>query len=250
MKRLAGKIAVVTGGSSGIGRGIVKQFYKEGAQVIIFGRDQKKLDSVREEISPDIATICGDVTKTDDLKALFKTVSTQFGKINILVANAGVGNRLALREATEEAFDYMVNINYRGLFFTVRHSLNFLDTKAASIILLSSITANMMVKNHSIYSSSKAAVSKLAETMAIDLADENIRVNAILPGFINTPIFKERLAKNPNLLTDVARKIPLKRIGQPIDIAHAATFLASDDASYITGAKLVVDGGLSGFLDV
>lgn len=242
MKRLHHKVAVITGGNSGIGKGIAKHFFQEGARVVIFGRNQSSLAKAKNEMENKILAIAGDITKSDDLKNLFEQTLSHYGKIDILIANAGVGERIPVEEAREKDFDTMSNINYRGTYFTVRHSLDYLSSHA-SIILIASCSAAITLKHHSIYASTKAAVVKLAKSFAFDLAPKSIRVNSISPGYIITPIFNERLKHDPDYLKRKEINIPLKRIGTPQDIANAALFLSSDEASYITGVDLLVDGG-------
>lgn len=244
MKRLENKVAIITGGNSGIGKGIAQYFYNEGAKIVIFGRNQETLDAAKKEMGNDILTIQGDVTNTQDLKNLYEKTLAHYGKIDILVANSGVGERLHVSNVTEEKFDYMVDINYRGVYFTVKYALDYLNNNA-SIILISSCAATVTIKHHSVYASTKAAVVKLAKNLAYDLANQGIRVNSISPGYIRTPIFDERLKTDPDYLNRRVDKIPLKRIGNPQDIGSAALFLASDEASYITGVDLLVDGGYS-----
>jgi NAD(P)-dependent dehydrogenase (short-subunit alcohol dehydrogenase family) len=242
MKRLQNKVAIITGGNSGIGKGIAKHFVKEGAKVVIFGRNQQSLDQTKDELGNQIVVVQGDVTKTKDLENLYAQTLSHFGKCDILVANAGIAKRIHIEDVTEENFDSMVNSNYRGAFFTVRYALDFLNPNA-SIILIASTAATITLKRHSIYASTKAAVVKLAKSFAYDLSDKSIRVNSISPGYIRTPIFDDRLKRDPEYLSRREANIPLKRIGTPQDIANAALFLASDEASYITGIDLLVDGG-------
>lgn len=242
MKRALNKVVVITGGSSGIGKGIAKKFVEEGARVVIFGRDRKKLEIAQNEISKDMVIVQGDVTKTEDLKNLFLTTKSHFGKIDTLIASAGVGTQIPLEQVTENDFDQMIGINYRALFFTVRYALDFLN-HPSSILLIASIAAYGTVKGHSVYSSAKAAVLKLAKNFSFDLADKGIRVNSISPGYIRTPIFDERIKKEPDYIQSREKYIPLKRMGTPEDIANAALFLSSEEASFITGADLIVDGG-------
>lgn len=242
MKRALNKVVVITGGASGIGKGIAQKFVQEGSKVVLFGRDEKKLAAAKDEISNEMLVIQGDVSKTNDLKNLYAQTKSHFGLIDVLIANAGVGGRIPLEKVTEKEFDYMVDINYRGVFFTIRYALDFLR-QPSSIVLIGSIAAHGTVKGHSIYSSTKAAVVKLAKNFSFDLVDKKIRVNSISPGYIRTPIFDERIEKDPSYLESRKKYIPLGRIGSPEDIANAALFLSSEEASYITGADLVVDGG-------
>lgn len=242
MQRLQHKVAVITGGNSGIGLGIAEKFHAEGAKVVIFGRNQKTLEAAKAKLQDRCLCVEGDITQTDDLKRLFNETEKTFGKIDALVVNAGVGERLSIEEVTEEKFDTMVNINYRGAYFTVKYALDYLNHPAA-VILIGSIAATLTIKRHSVYASTKAAVVKLAQNIANDLGKYQIRVNSISPGYIKTPIFEKRLQSNPDYLNKRAVNIPLQRIGTPEDIANAALFLASDEASYITGTNLLVDGG-------
>jgi NAD(P)-dependent dehydrogenase (short-subunit alcohol dehydrogenase family) len=242
MKRAFNKVVVITGGGSGIGKGIAKKFAQEGAKVVLFGRDQNKLISAKKEIANDVLIVQGNVADTDDLKKLFVQTKSHFGSIDVLVANAGIGTQVLLEEATEEDFDEIVGINYRALFFTVRYALDFVN-QPSSIILIASVAGYGTVKGHSIYSSAKAAVLKLAKNFSFDLAHKKIRVNSISPGYIRTPIFDERIQKDPDYIESRKKYIPLGRMGTPEDIANAALFLSSEEASFITGADLVVDGG-------
>ena len=243
MSRLQNKLAVITGGNSGIGKGIAKKYYEEGAKIVIFGRNPETLESAKSDIGSDILTVGGDVTSADDLKRLYQEAENHFHqKVDIVVANAGMGERLNIRDVTEEKFDKMVNINYRGCYFTVKYALPHIN-ETASIVLISSIAGHVSVMNHSVYASTKAAVRKLAQNLTNDLGPDGIRVNSISPGYIQTPIFDNRLEDDPDYLKRRATRIPLRRIGTPEDIANAALFLASDEASYVTGTDLIVDGG-------
>lgn len=242
MKRLENKVAVITGGNSGIGKGIAERFAEEGAKVVILGRNPETLAQAEKEIGGDILAVQGDVTRTEDLQNLYSQCISRFGKIDIVVANSGVGQRLHATEVEEKNFDYMVDINYRGVYFTVRYAIPHLNPHA-SIILIASCAATITLKRHSVYASTKAAVVKLAQNFSYDLSDLSIRVNSISPGYIRTPIFDERLKRDPEYLARREANIPLKRVGEPRDIANAALFLASSEASYITGVDLLVDGG-------
>lgn len=242
MNRLQNKVAVITGGNSGIGKGIAKQFLQEGANVVIFGRNEKTLEEAKQELGGNIVTVQGDVTNTTDLKKLYETTLNTFGKIDVLVSNSGVGERLHINDVEEDNFDYLVNINYRGAYFTVKYATDYLNPHA-SIILIASLAGSLTLKNHSVYASTKAAVIKLAKNFAADLASQLIRVNSISPGYIHTPIFDTRLKTDPDYLKRREANIPLQRIGTPEDIAKSAIFLACDESSYITGIDLLVDGG-------
>lgn len=244
MQRLKGKVAIITGGNSGIGKGVAEHFYQEGAKVVIFGRDQQTLDEVRNEMDDKILAIQGDVTNTSDLKNLFEQTHTTYGKCDILVVNSGVGLRLNVTDVTEENFDHMVDINYRGAYFTVKYALDYLNSPA-SIIMIASASASITLKNHSVYASTKAAIVKLAKNFANDLGSRGIRVNSISPGYIKTPIFDTRLEQDSAYLSRREVNIPLQRIGTPQDIANACLFLSTDESSYITGIDLIVDGGYS-----
>lgn len=244
MQHLKNKVALITGGSSGIGYGIAQHFHNEGAKVIIVGRDAEKLAAAKKALGDNVLALEGDIANTANTKKIVEQAHAHFGKIDILIVNAGMGERLSIEEVTEEKFDKMVNINYRGAYFTVKYALDYLN-HPASIILIGSIAANLTIKRHSVYASTKAAIVKLAQNLSNDLAKYQIRVNSISPGYIKTPIFDNRLKTNPDYLNSRAKNIPLQRIGTPEDIAKAALFLASDESSYITGTNLLVDGGYS-----
>ncbi len=177
---------------------------------------------------------------------LYATTLQQFGKIDALVVNSGIGERISVTHVSEEKFDAMANINYRGAYFTVKYALDYLNPNA-SIIMIASASAHVTVKNQSVYASTKAALLQMTKNFSFDLAERQIRVNSISPGYIKTPIFTSRLQANPAYLEEKLQYIPLKRIGEPGDIANAALFLASEEATYITGADLCVDGGLTAF---
>ena len=245
MSKLTGKIAVITGGNSGMGLATAKRFVAEGAYVFITGRRQAELDRAVKEIGRNVTGVQGDASKLADLDRLYATVKKEKGRIDILFANAGVGELGPLGEITEQHFDKIFDINVKGLLFTVQKALP-LFADGGSIILNASIAASSGVAGFSVYSASKAAVRSFARCWTSDLKSRKIRVNAISPGPIETPIFntmgltEEQIA---GFKQSFVTSVPLGRIGQPDEIASAALFLASDDSSYVTGIELFVDGG-------
>ncbi|EFB41300.1 hypothetical protein pah_c047o079 [Parachlamydia acanthamoebae str. Hall's coccus] len=243
MGEFTNKVVVITGGNSGIGEAIAKKFDQEGAKIVIFGRDQNRLETVCKELNQAVY-VQGDVRLIPDLDKLFATAIQNFGKIDVLVANAGISTRKKIEEVDEELFDEMVSINYKGVYFTVQRSIPHLNTNS-SVILISSAAAHKGWRFHSVYSSTKAAVSMLARNFAADLIDKGIRVNAVSPGFTDTPIFDETKAVNPKQLEEFTKGIPLKRFASSEEIAESVAFLASSKATYIVGVDLVVDGGAS-----
>tara|TARA_B100001173_G_scaffold294842_1_gene289095 strand:- start:232 stop:1002 length:771 start_codon:yes stop_codon:yes gene_type:complete len=241
--RLSGKVALITGGSSGIGRGIAKRFVAEGAQVSVIGRDERRLTELKDELGKNLQIIQGDVTNHESLKDMIDKARDSFGFIDTLVCSAGVGYRLPLKDATLHEFDHAFSVNVRAMFDMIKIVEKELMSGNSSILLISSIAGHVTFTDHVIYSASKAAVTKMTANFAIDLAEKGIRVNAISPGFIETPIFEQKVSEDPNFFDKLGSLVPLKRMGMPEDIAHAATFLCSDEASYVTGVDLIVDGG-------
>jgi NAD(P)-dependent dehydrogenase (short-subunit alcohol dehydrogenase family) len=245
--KLEGKIALITGGNSGIGLATAKEFVSEGAYVFITGRREAELAAAKKQIGKNVTAIQGDVSSLDDLDRLFVQIKKEKGKIDILFANAGVARYAPLGTITEDFFDSIFDINVKGVLFTVQKSLPLLRD-AGSIILNASIVATKGLSSNSVYSATKAAVRSFARTWTTDLKDRRIRVNAISPGPIDTPGLSELLASSE---TGEQRKkmisttVPLGRFGRPEEIAKAVVFLASDDASYITGIELFVDGGFA-----
>jgi len=247
MKRLEGKVAVVTGGNSGIGLATARRFAEEGAHVFITGRRQAELDAAVKQIGRQATGVQGDVANLTDLDRLYAAVKQQQGRIDILFANAGGGALAPLGTITEEHFDKTFGVNVKGLLFTVQKALP-LFRDGGSIILNASITASKGMEAFSVYSATKAAVRSFARCWTVDLKNRRIRVNAISPGPIDTPGYKnlglteeqmEEFKKN------VVTTVPMGRMGDPDEIAKAALFLASDDSSYVTGIELFVDGGMA-----
>ena len=247
MGKLEGKVAVITGGSSGIGLATAQRFANEGARVFITGRRQDELDAAVKLIGKNAIGVQGDVSNLKDLDRLYATVGEEHARIDVLFANAGGGEFAALGSITEEQFDKTFSINVKGLVFSVQKALPlFLD--GGSIILNASVAGSKGIEAFSVYSATKAAVRSFARTWTTDLKARKIRVNAISPGPIDTPILdnlaisKEELGQ---LKTNLAAGVPLGRMGQPDEIANAALFLASADSSFVTGIELFVDGGLA-----
>lgn len=247
MAKLTGKVALVTGGNSGMGLATAKLFAAEGAKVVITGRRQNALDEAAKIVGPSVLAVQGDVSKMADLDRLFATIKSKFGHLDILFANAGLGGVAPLGQVTEEQFDREFAINVKGLFFTVQKALPLLRD-GSSIILNASIAAHMGMEGFSVYSATKAAVRSFARTWTSDLKGRKIRVNSLSPGPIETPIFgkmgltEEQASGFKQALPGM---VPLGRMGSDEEIAKAVLFLASDDSSYITGIDLVVDGGMS-----
>jgi NAD(P)-dependent dehydrogenase (short-subunit alcohol dehydrogenase family) len=247
MSRLQGKVAVITGGSSGLGFATAQRFVKEGAFVYITGRRQNELDMTAAFIGDGVATVRGDVQNFDDLDRLYARIKEEKGKIDILVANAGFIDPQSLVDATEENFDRTFSTNVRGLLFTVQKALP-LFRDGGAIILISSIAAFKGIPFYTAYSATKASVRSFVRTWTAELKDRGIRVNAINPGAIDTPIIDAQAATKEGadaIRANFKAATPLNRLGHPEEIAAAALFLASDESSYVAGADLVVDGGLS-----
>jgi NAD(P)-dependent dehydrogenase (short-subunit alcohol dehydrogenase family) len=247
MSKLEGKVAVITGGSSGIGLATAQQFVSDGAYVFITGRRQSELDSAATQIGKNnVTAVQGDVSNLADLDRLYAKVKEQKGQINILFANAGIIGAAPLGEISEEHFDKTFGINVKGLLFTVQKALPLFQD-GGSIILNASVAASKGFEATSVYSATKAAIRSFARTWTADLKQRKIRVNTISPGRIDTPIFNgvlnEEQTKQFN--ATVVANVPLGRMGNPDEVAKAASFLASDDSSYITGTELSVDGGLA-----
>ena len=247
-QKLAGKIAVVTGGSSGIGLATAKRFVGEGAYVFITGRRQSELDAAVKEIGQNVTAIQGDVSKIADINKLYAAVKEQKGKIDILFANAGVGEFAPLGQITEEHFDKHFNVNVKGVLFTVQNALPLL-VEGASVILNASIVSSKGFSAFSVYSATKAALRSFARTWSVDLREKKIRVNVVSPGVVPTPAYSNSLGMSDEQIDQFVQasipNIALGRAGTTDEIAKAVLFLASDDSSYVTGIELFVDGGLA-----
>lgn len=245
MQKLKGKRAVITGANSGIGLATARLFIEEGAQVIITGRNAKSIEKAVQELGSQAHGIVSDAGKMDDLKTLQKEVSDIFPTIDILFANAGIAVFKPFELIDESTYDQTMNINTKGVFFTLQQLTPLLN-EGGSIVLNATILVHSGFASASVYAASKGAVLSLAKSLAVELADKNIRVNSISPGPINTPIYgKMGMDKEAieSFATDLQQKIPLRRFGGAEEVAKAALFLSSDASSFVTGTEITVAGG-------
>jgi NAD(P)-dependent dehydrogenase (short-subunit alcohol dehydrogenase family) len=247
MGRLQNKVAVITGGNSGIGLATAKLFIEEGAKVAIFGRDHQTLDTAKAELGDNSIAVQGDVTNGADIDRLFAATAVAFGKVDVLFANAGVALFAPFAQTDEQLFDANMNVNVKGSYTTVQKALPVLNPNA-SIIFNTSIVNVKGFHGTSAYSASKAALRSLVRTLATELVGNGIRVNAVSPGPIDTPIYG-RLGMPAEAVTEMAagfqNMVPMKRFGRADEVAQAALFFASEASSFITGAEIPVDGGLT-----
>lgn len=250
MSKLKNKVAVVTGGNSGIGFGIAEAFKNEGAVGAITGRNPETLNTAAEALGTNFISIRGDVTSLDDLENVFKKTVEKFGKIDALVVNAGgivEGVPMAtINDVTEENYDSYMNLNLKSAYFTVQKALPYLND-GASVILIGSSAAHRAAPGMAIYGAAKAAIISFAKGLSLDLLSRRIRVNTLSPGSIDTPVFgkivpKEQLEQVKQTWIDIT---PVGRQGLPADIGNAAVFLASDDSTFIVGTEILSDGGLT-----
>ena len=244
--KLESKHAAITGGNSGIGLAIARAFRNEGAEVAILGRDGATLKDAVAELGPGTVATQGDVSNLADLDRFYSEIDQAFSGLDLLVVNAGVYSASALDETTPEFFDRMSAVNFRGAFFTVQRALPLLR-ESASVILVTSTINESGVPGLAVYAATKAAVRSLARGLAAELMPRKIRVNALSPGIIDTPIFGRLGMEDQQvegLKSDLEGQVPMGRLGTPDEIARAAVFLASDDSSYMTGCELPVSGGL------
>lgn len=249
--RLKNKVAIITGGNSGIGFGIAQEFKKEGSKGSIVGRNQETLNISISKLGSDFIGIKGDVTNLDDLEHIYQKTTIKYGKLDILVVNAGgaigSGSLGSIVETTESDYERMMDLNLKSVFFTVQKALPYLND-GSSIILVASIAVQKAFEGLTVYSAAKAGVRSFARTFSRDLLDRNIRVNVLSPGTVETPLFGKL-----GLPEDIANQakeqfasiIPVKRIGQPKDIGRVAVFLASEDSSFLLGEEIIADGGVA-----
>lgn len=245
MKNLENKVAIVTGGNSGIGLAAAKELAEKGAKVIVTGRNKEALAQAEAEFN--LIGIQADQTDLKSIERLVDQVSSQFGKVDILFLNAGIAAFAPVDSASEEHFDSIMNVNVKGVYFTVQKLLPILND-GASIILNTSVNAHLGMPNSSVYAASKAAVLSLNKVFAVELASRKIRVNAVSPGPVETPLYGKLGLSNEEVAgfgTVLGEKILLKRFAQSSEIAKTVGFLASDDSSFITGTEIIVDGGLT-----
>jgi len=247
MSRLNGKIAVVTGGNSGIGLATAIRFATEGAQVVIVGRRQDELDKALALIGHEAIAIQGDISKLDDLARIFTQIKADKGRVDVLFANAGLGDFQPIGSITEESFDRTFGINVKGTLFIVQNALPLMHA-GSSVILTGSTTGTMGTPAFSVYSATKAALRNFARSWALDLKGSGIRVNVLSPGPISTPGLDLALSgtgQKEAIIDDMTAQVPLGRIGKPEEVAAAALFLASDESSFMTGSEMFVDGGFA-----
>ena len=244
--KLDGKIALVTGGTSGLGLATAKRFASEGATVVVTGRRQSELDAAVAELGRGATGVRGDVSVLSDLDRLYETIRETYGRLDVLFANAGGGAFVPLGEVTEAHFDKYFGINVKGTLFTVQKALPLM-TAGGSIVLNGSMVSVKGVPGFTVYAATKAALRSFARTWAVDLKGRNIRVNVVSPGTVVTPAYKSELGMTDDqidaFVAQAAATTPLGRAGTPDEIAKAVAFLASDDSSFVTGTELFVDGG-------
>jgi NAD(P)-dependent dehydrogenase (short-subunit alcohol dehydrogenase family) len=245
--KLSGKVALVTGGNSGIGLATAKLFSQEGAKVIITGRDRVTLNKAASEIGGDVLSLQADVAHLAQMDHLYQAIAEKIGKIDVLFANAGIGRFPLLEVTTESIYDEVFSINLKGLYFTVQKALVHLNDNAA-IVLNTSFISSLGLPGTSVVSASKAAVRSLARTFSAELIDRGIRVNTVSPGAIATPFHSRAGLSQETIAANVQKfiaQIPMKRFGTPEEIAKAVLFLSTSDSSYILGTEIAVDGGIS-----
>ena len=245
MAKLAGKTALITGGTSGIGLAAARLFHSEGARVFVTGRSEKTLAEAKKQLPPDVTTLRSDASKLAEIDALAATLGGKVDHIDVLFANAGIAKFLPFETITPEIFDEMFATNFRGAYFTIQKLLPLLRS-GSSVVLTTSIAADLGIATSSAYGATKAALSSLARTLSNELAPRGIRVNEVSPGPIETPIYDKlgmQAAETAGFKGTMAGLVPLKRMGTPEEVAKSALFLASDDSSYLLGSKIRIDGG-------
>ncbi len=246
-QRFQGKVAVVTGGNSGIGLASAKAFAREGARVAIFGRDPKTLEQARAELGGGALAVQGDASKIGDIERLIGEVKAKHGRVDALFVNAGIAQFVPIESIDEAHYDQTFDINVKGVFFTIQKALPLMP-RGSSIVLNASSVVEMGMPSSSVYTASKSAVNSLARSLVSELAPRGIRLNIVNPGPIETPIFGRMgldADTTKGMVAHIQSQVPMGRMGNPEEIASAVLFLSSDEASYIHGASLLVDGGIS-----
>lgn len=246
--KLNKKVTIVTGGVSGIGLASARLFKKEGAKVIVNARNEQRLNESKEQFQNEFDSILkADVSKTEEIEHLYSQVHNTYGKIDVLYLNTGTGKLMPFEMIDEDAFDYMVDVNFKGIFYGIQKALPFLNDNA-SIIITTSVTNQMADPFTTAYAATKAAIASLIKTLAASLSPKGIRINAVSPGPVETPIFSKvgiPAEQLPEMMEMVTQKMPIGRIGKVSELANVALFLASDDSSFMTGSEVVCDGGYS-----
>ncbi len=247
MKKLKDKVAVITGGTTGIGQAAAKLFHEQGARVFITGRNEKTLAEAKKHLPDDVSAIRSDASKLEDIEALAAELKKKAGRVDVLYVNAGIAKFMPFESITPEIFDEMFNINFRGAYFTIQKLLPLMG-EGSSIVLTTSIAADLGMATSSAYGATKAALSSLARTLSNELAPRGIRVNEVSPGPIETPIYgklgmpADQVAGFKGMMSEL---VPVKRFGSAEEVAKAALFLASADSSYLLGSKIRIDGGFA-----
>lgn len=248
--RFRGKVAVVTGGSRGIGRTIAGRLMAEGARVAILGRDSQALQDAKDELGPDLLSVQGDVTDLDDIERLYAETAERFGKVDVLIVNAGMGMFKPFAQITERDFDEVTSVNFKGVFFTTQKAVPHLR-QGASVVFVTSGAHRMVAQGASVYGATKAAVRSLTRALCVELVPAGVRVNSVCPGAIMTQKMMSLVMAGASgspldeRMATLSQKIPMKRVGTTDEVADATLFLASDESRYVCGAELVVDGGLT-----
>jgi len=244
-QRFQGKVAVVTGGNSGIGLGVAKAYAREGAQVAITGRNEKTLEAAAKEIGDGTLAIRSDAGKVADIEGTMKKIKECFGRIDAMFVNAGVAKLMPFEEVTEEVFDETVEINMKGVFFTVQKAIQLMS-KGSAIVLNGSINAHLGMASTSVYGATKAAVVNMAKTFSRELLEQGIRVNVISPGPITSALLRDGPQERIQETKDwIQSQVPLKRFGTPDEIAAGVLYLTAPESAFVLGAELIIDGGMA-----
>jgi len=241
--KLQDKVALITGGTTGIGLAAAKLFHAEGARVFVTGRSEAGIAEARKQLPPEVEVLPSDAADLADVQALARTLKSRAGRIDVLFVNAGIARFLPIESVTPQAFDEQFGVNVRGAYFTIQQILPLMSS-GGSIVLTTSVAADLGMASTSVYSATKAALSSLARTLANELAPRGIRVNEVSPGPIETPIFG-KIGLTAEQVAGMSALVPLKRLGTAEEVARAALFLASADSSFLLGAKVRIDGGLA-----